>query len=114
MDWSAVVDHPLFVGTALLVIGLVVEGGRRMLRDIGAMRRDVSVIAPHFTPPEPGQPDVSVPGRLGALEKDSRDLRTDLVEHMRDERTSRDEDRREMREAVQRLHDRIDEALGRR
>lgn len=123
VDVAALAEHPLVLlvlSVAATAAGWAIQRWwkARSERDaaLKAIQQDLALIAPHFRPPEPGQPNTSVPGRLESLEHNARQMRQDFLEHMDaemrkhdDHRRVRSEDRREFRSAAQRLHDRIDQ-----
>lgn len=123
VDVAAVIEHPavlLVLSAAVTAVGWGIQRWTRARTErtdaLRSIQQDLALIAPHFRPPEPGQPNTSVPGRLESLEDNARQMRADFLEHMDaemrkhdDHRRARNEDRREFRSAAQRLHDRIDQ-----
>lgn len=126
IDVGALIEHPFVLAMVpvTLTIAVLVARGLRARRDreaardrtIASIERDMALVAPHFRPPEPGQPNTWVPGRLEALEDNARQMRSDFLEHMDAEmrkhvehHRERTEDRREFRSAAERLHERIDQ-----
>lgn len=105
-------SHPFIVGLLLAVIVALGGAAWAMVVTVRDLRSDV---LPHFQPAKPGQADVSLPARTTALEHEvhelregARDLAADLREHMADEARARQEDSRELRASLGRVHDRID------
>lgn len=133
VDVGRLLEHPLTIVAAAAIVsaaGWAIQATIRARRDrsardaalgrtLQAIERDLALIAPHFRPPKPGEPDTSVPGRLLALEANGRQMRADFVDHMDAEmrkhdehRRERTEDRTEMRSTAQRIHDRLDELIA--
>lgn len=93
--WAAetVWEHPLFVAIAaplaVALVGLVFTSISRSLTTDRDLRRHV---LPHFAPPAPGQPDVSLPAQVRLVQEVQQEQATRLDQlagrvegHMSDE-----------------------------
>lgn len=87
--WANPVAGPVIAGAILAALSGLAVMLRRVLRSV---QRVEDHVLPHFTPPAPGLPDATVPGRLARLEQATEDVRSDLVTHMADEMAIREKD----------------------
>lgn len=80
---------PVLVAVAAGLILAAVLGSVKawpVIRDLGRF------VLPHFIPPAPGQPDVTLPARMQRVEEGAVQVAADLVEHVKEEMQLRKDD----------------------